>query len=65
MEMPETAVSFYNFFKKITGDKWVPASQCSDCGLCETRCTQHLEIRQLLKQAVELFESESDQTTPA
>ncbi len=32
------------------------ASDCMDCGVCETRCPYNLPIRQMLKNAVKLFE---------
>ena len=32
------------------------ASDCIECGFCETRCPQHLEIRELLKTVKEHFE---------
>ncbi len=32
------------------------ASDCIECGACEEICPQHLEIRELLKQAAEQFE---------
>ena len=32
------------------------ASDCIECGACEEVCPQHLEIRELLKQAAETFE---------
>ena len=31
------------------------ASDCIDCGLCETRCPYHLPIRSMLKNAAEKF----------
>ena len=31
------------------------ASDCVDCGICETRCPYHLPIRQMMKKAVEKF----------
>jgi len=33
-----------------------PASACVDCGACENACPQQLPIRELLKEAVEVFE---------
>ncbi len=34
-----------------------PASQCLKCGKCEAYCPQHLDIRRLLGECAELFES--------
>ncbi len=31
------------------------ASECVDCGLCETRCPYHLPIRKMLKKTKEIF----------
>lgn len=31
------------------------ASDCVDCGICETRCPYHLPIRQMLKKAADVF----------
>lgn len=33
-----------------------PASECIDCGLCESRCPYQLPIRRMLKHAVDVFE---------
>lgn len=34
----------------------VKASQCVDCGICETRCPYELKIREKLKKVVKIFE---------
>ena len=33
------------------------ASDCIQCGLCETACPQHLPIRELLVNVAEVFEA--------
>jgi predicted aldo/keto reductase-like oxidoreductase len=43
--------SYYSNLTKRFG----MASQCIDCGLCETRCPQHLDIRGGLKKVAEVF----------
>lgn len=50
------AKGYYDFFKKMAKDKFVAAGACIECGECEDRCTQHLPVRDQLKQVVELFE---------
>jgi len=50
------AWEFYDFFKKIAKDKFVPAGACVECGICEDRCTQKLSIIEQLKEVVTLFE---------
>ncbi|MBN1550064.1 aldo/keto reductase [bacterium] len=55
--MEKTAKAFYGFMKKDGGENWVSPGKCSDCGLCETKCTQHLPIRQQLKEAFRIFEN--------
>jgi len=32
------------------------ASHCVSCGLCETKCPQHIPIREKLKEAIALLE---------
>lgn len=43
------------YYGTVTKDKG-KASDCIECGLCEEACPQHLEIRELLKKAVDKFE---------
>ncbi|MBN2281730.1 MAG: aldo/keto reductase [Candidatus Marinimicrobia bacterium] len=38
---------------QVHGDR--RASNCQDCGLCETKCPQHIPIREKLKEVVEIF----------
>ena len=55
--MEKAAQGYYQFFKKMAKDNWVPASSCNDCGLCESKCTQRLAVRKLLKEAAGVFET--------
>ena len=48
----EDAKFLYNMAAQNGGK----ASECEDCGICETICPQHIPIRQNLKKAVRLFE---------
>ncbi|MDC7242535.1 MAG: aldo/keto reductase [Sphaerochaetaceae bacterium] len=41
--------SVKNMYKSVFSDE-EKASACVECGLCETHCPQHLEIRDLLKE---------------
>ncbi|HPQ39281.1 MAG TPA: aldo/keto reductase, partial [bacterium] len=54
--MEKEARGFYEFFKQMGKDNFVPASACADCGVCEERCTQKLPIREQLKEVSALFE---------
>lgn len=49
-----------DFSYKIQTKDGGKASACIECGCCEEACPQHLPIRELLRQAVELFEKKSD-----
>ncbi len=55
--MIEIGGKYYQFFRKMYQEKWVPAAMCSDCGICETRCTQKLPVREYLREVVKLYES--------
>jgi hypothetical protein len=48
----ENAKEQYNMFVKDENK----ASKCVECGECEDKCPQHIEIRKMLKEAVEEFE---------
>lgn len=37
-------------------EKEIDASKCIECGLCETMCPQHIEIRKQLKDAHKILE---------
>lgn len=39
-----------------SGHGWSKASECIECGKCETVCPQHIHIREELKKAAELLE---------
>ncbi len=54
--MEKDARGFYNFFRKISKEKWVEPSLCTECGACVVKCTQKLDIPDLLKTASKLFE---------
>ena len=45
-----------NGYARITSRGGGKASDCIDCGQCEDQCPQHIEIREQLKKAAELFE---------
>jgi predicted aldo/keto reductase-like oxidoreductase len=48
---PAAARSGYHIFERYGGG----ASQCAECGECEERCPQRIEIRKHLKAVAELF----------
>lgn len=50
---------FYKGYIKSVGK----ASDCIQCGKCEDKCPQKIEIRKHMKTAVDLFEEESDITS--
>ncbi|MBR0507953.1 MAG: aldo/keto reductase [Clostridia bacterium] len=52
IKFPNRPNSRYGWVTKNGGK----ASDCIECGACEEICPQHLEIRELLKQAAEQFE---------
>jgi predicted aldo/keto reductase-like oxidoreductase len=49
------AKQFYGVFTKDGGK----ASQCVECGKCETACPQNIPIRKALKEVVQLLEEEN------
>ena len=44
------------YYSVVCGGAGSRASDCVECGRCESVCPQHLEIRRLLKEAAEEFE---------
>ena len=44
------------YYSVVCGGAGSRASDCVECGQCESVCPQHLEIRRLLKEAAEEFE---------
>lgn len=46
----------YYYNNVLTTNGHAKASECLKCGLCEKVCSQHLQIRELLKEAAEEFE---------
>ena len=44
------------YYNIVTSNGHAKASECLKCGLCEKVCPQHLEIRNLLEEAVKEFE---------
>lgn len=45
-----------NYYYGIYTEKGVKASDCIECGACETLCPQHIKIRDLLKDVAKEFE---------
>ncbi len=50
LQLKESALHDYNW-----NTRQVSPRLCTECGRCEEKCTQHLSIIQLLKEAVERF----------
>lgn len=46
----------YYYDNIITGNGHGKASECLECGMCESVCPQHLPIREYLKKVAETFE---------
>lgn len=46
----------WNNYGTILAEGSGKASDCIECGMCESVCPQHLEIRELLKKVAETFE---------
>ena len=44
------------YYYSVHTEKGGKASECIECGLCESVCPQHLKVRDLLKDAVQAFE---------
>lgn len=62
------AINIYTMYKDLEGAKgkytwntaghgWGKASDCIQCGKCETVCPQHIHIREELKKAAEILEA--------
>ena len=49
-------VNPWSTYEKIVEEGSGKASDCIECGMCESVCPQHLEIRDLLKKVAEKFE---------
>ena len=49
-------VNPWSTYEKIVEEGSGKASACIECGMCESVCPQHLEIRDLLKKVAEKFE---------
>ena len=47
------------YFNYVNNEKkpGATSADCADCGYCESKCPQHLQIRQLLKKAEAVLES--------
>ena len=45
-----------DFYYMVHTDKGGKASDCIECGKCESSCPQHLRIKDLLKETVTVFE---------
>lgn len=59
--MKKEAQGYYNFFRKMAKESWVEPSLCTECGACVIKCTQKLNVPELLKTASELFETVEEQ----
>ena len=47
----------WSTYEAIIGEGSGKASECIECGMCESVCPQHLEIRELLKKVAGKFEA--------
>lgn len=54
--LSESAKNDYIWYKQ-TGSEGTMPSECTDCGLCESKCPQKLEIRKHLKRVDEVLKS--------
>ena len=55
--MQELAKKTYQRYLNDQKNPGVPASECIGCGFCESKCPQHLQIRELLKKVEPILES--------
>ena len=53
----ETAKNAYNRYVKNEKKPGATSKDCIDCGFCESKCPQHLKIRDLLKKVEPILES--------
>ena len=49
------------FYYEQHTEKSAKASDCIKCGICESVCPQHLSVRDLLSEAVEVFEKKREE----
>ena len=49
----DSARETYGTMGKVEWDKGLPADACIECGECETKCPQRIQIRRQLKEAHE------------
>jgi len=53
----ETAKNAYNRYVSDPKKPGATSKDCIDCGFCESKCPQHLKIRDLLKKVEPILES--------
>ncbi len=54
--LSELAKKTYDRYLKDEKNPGIPATECIDCGFCESKCPQHLKIRDLLKKVEPILE---------